>query len=72
MITTELERAGIPVVQVCAMTPVAKMVGSSRILPSGGIVHPLGNGEATPDEEHDLRRRILETALTKLTQPGAR
>ena len=53
------------------MTPVAKMVGANRILPSGGIVHPLGNGEATPGEERDLRRRILEAALTKLTQPAA-
>ena len=54
------------------MTPVAKMVGSSRILESGGIVHPLGNAEASPADERQLRRRILETALTRLAQPAAR
>jgi hypothetical protein len=54
------------------MTPVAKMVGSSRILASGGIVHPLGNAEAAPEEERQLRRRILETALDQLTQPAVR
>ena len=59
-------------VQVCAMTPVAKMVGANRIVPSGGIVHPLGNGEAAPEDEHALRRKIIETALNRLTQPGVR
>ena len=70
MITTELERAGIPTVQVCTMTPVAEMVGSNRIVTGSGIVHPLGNAEAAPEEEHTVRRRILESALKSLTQPG--
>jgi glycine reductase len=48
------------------------MVGSSRIVPSGGIVHPLGNAESPPEEERRLRRRILETALDRLTQPAVR
>lgn len=54
------------------MTPVAEMVGSNRIVTGSGIVHPLGNAEATPEEERTVRRRILESALKSLTQPGGR
>jgi glycine reductase complex component B subunit gamma len=51
------------------MTPVAEMVGSHRIVMGNGIVHPVGSAEATPEEEHRLRRRIVERALDALTQP---
>jgi hypothetical protein len=52
------------------MTPVAKMVGSNRIVTGHGIVHPLGDAEAGPETEHAIRRRILENALAMLTQPA--
>lgn len=71
MITTELERAGIPTVQVCTMTPVAQMVGANRIVTGHGIVHPLGDAEATAEEEHAVRRRILQNALEALAKPAA-
>jgi glycine reductase complex component B subunit gamma len=49
------------------MTPVAEMVGSHRIVQGGGIVHPLGSAESSPDEEHRLRRQIMERALDALS-----
>lgn len=52
--------------QICTMTPVAEMVGSHRIVQGNGIVHPLGSAESSPEEEHRLRRRILEKALDAL------
>ena len=70
MITTELERAGIPTAHVCTMTPVAKMVGSNRVVTGNGIVSPLGSSEASPEEEHRIRRRILEQALQALAKPA--
>lgn len=51
------------------MTPVAEMVGSHRIVQGNGIVHPLGSAESTPEEEHRLRRRIMERALDALSTP---
>jgi betaine reductase len=71
VITTELERAGIPTAHVCTMTPVAKMVGSNRVVTGNGIVSPLGGSELSPEEERRVRRRILEQALKKLAEPAA-
>jgi len=53
------------------MTPVAQMVGAHRIVTGNGIVHPLGAAEARPEEEQDLRRRILERAAAALRMPVA-
>ena len=55
------------------MTPVAVMVGANRVVPAAGIIHPLGNTELSPEDEHALRRRIVERALvalrTEVVQP---
>ena len=48
------------------MVPVAEMVGSPRIVPANGIVHPMGDAERTPEEERRIRRRLLEQALVAL------
>jgi glycine reductase len=50
------------------MLPVAEMVGTNRIMPGNGIVHPTGDAERTPEEERRIRRRLVEEALTALTQ----
>ncbi len=52
--------------QVTAMTPVAKAVGSNRIVQARGIIYPLGDVELPADEEKDLRRRIVQQALDAL------
>jgi glycine reductase len=54
------------VAQICTMTPVAEMVGSHRIVQGSGIVHPLGLASSTPDEERQLRERILARAVDAL------
>jgi glycine reductase len=69
---TELEQAGLPVAHICTMTPVAEMVGSNRVVPGNGIVHPLGDAAQRPAEERALRRAILERALQVLTTPVER
>ena len=62
----ELERAGLPTAHVCTMTPVALMVGSSRIILGAGIAHPVGNPDLDPKAEKALRRAIVEKALEAL------
>ncbi len=66
MITKELERAGLPTAQISTMTPIALMVGSNRIIPGFGIIHPVGNADLAPQEEKRLRRAIVEKALEAL------
>ena len=65
-----MEKAGIPVAQITAMTPVAKAVGSNRIVQARGIVYPLGDVELPANEEKDLRRRIVQQALDALATEG--
>ena len=36
------------------MLPVAKMVGSNRVVQGGGIVHVLGDADLPPEEEKAL------------------
>ena len=63
----EIERAGIPVVHVCTVTPIPMTVGANRIVPAIAIPHPLGNPALTPEEEYNLRKKIVNRALEALT-----
>jgi len=63
----EIERAGIPVVHVCTVTPISMTVGANRIVPAIAIPHPLGNPHITAADEKQLRRKILTTALEALS-----
>jgi glycine reductase len=62
----ELERAGLPVVHVCTVTPISMTVGANRIVPAIAIPHPLGNPALDKDEEKKLRRKLVEKALRAL------
>jgi glycine reductase len=62
----ELERAGLPVVHVCTVTPISLTVGANRIVPAIAIPHPLGNPALDKDEEKKLRRKLVEKALRAL------
>ena len=63
----EIERAGIPVVHICTVTPISMTVGANRIVPAVAIPHPLGNPALHKEEEKKLRRQIVEKALKALT-----
>ena len=65
----EVERAGIPVVHICTVTPISMTVGANRIVPAVAIPYPLGNPELSIEEETQLRRKIVLTALNALTTP---
>jgi len=62
----EIERAGIPVVHICTVTPISLTVGANRIVPAIAIPHPLGNPALSHAEEKALRRKIVEKALEAL------
>ena len=52
--------------QVTSVVPVAKMVGSNRVVQGQGIVHVLGDAGLPPDEEKELRRKTVLQALEAL------
>ena len=62
----EIERAGLPVVHICTVTPISLTVGANRIVPAVAIPHPLGNPALDPADEKKLRRKIVEKALAAL------
>jgi len=62
----EVERVGIPVVHICTVTPISMTVGANRIVPAVAIPYPLGNPSQTMEEEKQIRRKILDTAIAAL------
>ncbi len=52
--------------QVTSVVPVAKMVGSNRVVQGQGIVHVLGDADLPPEEEKSLRRKTVLQALEAL------
>ena len=63
----EIERAGLPVVHICTVTPISLTVGANRIVPAVAIPHPLGNPSLSREEEKKLRADIVLKALQALT-----
>jgi glycine reductase complex component B subunit gamma len=61
-----LEKAGIPVVQITSALPIAKMVGSNRVVLGNGIVHVTGDAKLAPEDEKEVRRKLVQKALEAL------
>lgn len=64
----EIEKVGIPVVQISAVPNVAQMVGVNRILRGQTITCVVGNSVLTPEQESDLRRKYVRRSLELLQQ----
>lgn len=66
VIAKEIEKMGIPVAIICAVTPIAQNFGAWRIVPGSSANCPTGNPALTLSEEKTLRAGILQKALTAL------
>ncbi len=62
----EIERAGFPVVQMCNLIPVAKTVGSNKIVPTISIPYPLGDPKDPKAQQWKLRYHRVGVALDAL------
>jgi len=62
----EIERAGLPVVHMCTVTPISMTVGANRIVPTIAIPHPLGNPALSEKDEYALRKKLVNRALEAL------
>ena len=69
--TKEIEKTGITIVQMANLIPVAKTVGSNRIVPTISITYPVGDPATTPEEQYKLRYHRVGVDLDALTTPIA-
>jgi len=53
-------------VQITSALPIAKMVGSNRVVLGTGIVHVTGDAKLPATDEKALRRRLVQQALDAL------
>jgi hypothetical protein len=53
-------------VQITSALPIAKMVGSNRLILGNGIVHVVGDANQSHEEEKKVRRMLVERALDTL------
>lgn len=49
------------------ITTISESVGANRIVPTVAIPHPVGNPKLDPENEHKLRKNLVNKALTALT-----
>jgi glycine reductase len=64
----EIEREGIPVVQMCNLIPVATTVGANKIVPTISIPYPLGDPATSKEAQWKLRYHRVGVALDSLTE----
>ncbi len=61
--TSSIERAGLPVVNITAVPTISEMVGVSRVLRGCSVTNVLGDTRLTKDKERVLRRGYVLRAL---------
>jgi glycine reductase len=64
----ELERLGLATAMFSAIPAIPLAFGAPRILAARAIRHPLGDPERPLERERELRRRMVEAALSALGQ----
>ena len=65
----EIERTGMPIVQMCNLIPVAKTVGANRIVPTISIPYPLGDPATSKEDQWKLRYHRVKVAVEALATP---
>ena len=63
MLAKEIEREGIPVALITALTMLGKQVGANRIVAGTKISHPCGDPGLSEKDDRELRGKIVEKAL---------
>ncbi len=66
MIAREIEKEGIPVAFITAMTMLAKQMGANRVIAGAKIPHPCGDPSLPEEADRVLRKEIVKCALSSL------
>jgi len=62
----EVEKVGIPAVHMTTVVPTSLKTGANRIVPAIAIPHPLGDPSLGYKRSKQLRRSLVQRALTAL------
>ena len=57
--------------QITSAMPIAKMVGSNRLVLGNGIVHVVGDAKLSAEQEKEVRRQLVQKALASLQADGS-
>ena len=68
MITKEVQRAGLPVIQVTNLTKIAEGIGANRILRGNSVLHVFGDPSLPLSSEKAYREQHVIKALQMLEQ----
>jgi glycine reductase len=66
VISKEIEKAGIPVAFITAMTKIATHTNANRIVAGTKLPHPCGDPNLPSAADLSLRKKIIESALEAL------
>ncbi len=66
--TKEIERAGIPIVQVTNLTKIAEGIGSHRIMRGNSVLHVFGNPSLPKTQEVKYRKELSEEVVHMLEE----
>ena len=62
----EIERAGLPAVQITVMEDISRHLGVNRVVAGVGIPYPCGDPNLPPESDLELRRKIAQAGLEAL------
>jgi len=68
VIANEIERYCIPVVQVTSIPQISQGLKVNRIFEGNGITHPFGVPKEKPENERQIRIKMLSEALEMFCQ----
>ena len=63
----EIDRAGIPIVHITNLTPVAKVTGSNRIIPGIGLVSSCSDVLLSVEDQKIMQKKFMERALKAIS-----
>ena len=71
MITKEIQRAGIPVVQVTNLTKIAEGIGANRIMRGNSVLHVFGD-PTLPKAAEEVTTEAMKAETEEKTRPYRR
>ena len=63
----EIDKAGIPVAHITALTPIAQVTGSNRIVPGVTINNPCSDVGLPADQQKKLQKQFVARALKAIS-----
>jgi len=63
----EIEKSGMPIVQMANLIPVSKTAGANKIVPTISIPYPLGDPATSKEVQWNLRYHRVGVALDALS-----